>query len=425
MPSAVSVSADGNVVVGRGTSSGAYRWTLDDGLETLATNGLANAVSADGDVVVGAFGLNYVPRAARWTPDGFYFLGDLNNAQDAYSEAFAVSADGSVIVGEGCAEPSIGIGSCSSSNASKREAFRWTEAEGMIGLGILSTVETAWSGARGVSGDGSIVVGVTTQAAPINVAFIWDAANGMRVLKDVLESDYGFDLDGWTLDGATAISTDGHTIVGYGTNPSGQHEGWVVTIPAPSPRVEWSEPSDGFVDVRQDRSVTGTTRQGASVLRIAFSCVVRDAATAGLVGADSFTVESTSGAPPVVLDAVQVDGTESTFDLVLSDPIPPGAWTTVIAHVQGFNGQPIESNPGDRVTIGFLPADVNRDGTSSPVDILALIDSLNQAVTLPVEQTDVNRSNLATPADILRLIDLLNGANTSRVWNGAMLPPKP
>jgi hypothetical protein len=40
-------------------------------------------------------------------------------------------------------------------------------------------------------------------------------------------------LAGWKLDEATAISADGLTIVGTGTNPSGNTEAWVAFLPEP------------------------------------------------------------------------------------------------------------------------------------------------------------------------------------------------
>jgi len=68
------------------------------------------------------------------------------------------------------------------------------------------------------------------------------------------------------------------------------------------------------------------------------------------------------------------------------------------------------------LTLGFLPGDVNGDDTSSPADILDLMDDLNHVRVpgLNEWQCDIDRSSLCAPADILRLIDLLNGANTSR-----------
>lgn len=67
------------------------------------------------------------------------------------SEAFGISADGSVIVGR-------------SDSAAGRQAFRWTAAGGMLGLGDLSG-GTFESLARSISADGSVVVGQGQSAA--------------------------------------------------------------------------------------------------------------------------------------------------------------------------------------------------------------------------------------------------------------------
>jgi hypothetical protein len=52
----------------------------------------------------------------------------------------------------------------------------------------------------------------------------------MRDLKEVLTNNYGLNLTGWTLLEATAISPDGKTIVGYGTNPSNDTEAWIASL---------------------------------------------------------------------------------------------------------------------------------------------------------------------------------------------------
>ena len=61
-------------------------------------------------------------------------------------------------------------------------------------------------------------------------AFIWDQANGMRELDEVLTA-LGLDLTDWTLAEARGISSDGLTIVGFGINPDGDTEAWMATIP--------------------------------------------------------------------------------------------------------------------------------------------------------------------------------------------------
>ena len=102
----------------------------------------------------------------------------------------------------------------------------------MVGLGDLAGGSFN-SRAYGVSADGSAVVGRGSSASGTE-AFVWDETNGMRGLMQVL-MDQGIDMTGWSLTEARGVSADGLTIVGYGTNPLGQEEGWIATIvPEPS-----------------------------------------------------------------------------------------------------------------------------------------------------------------------------------------------
>ena len=89
------------------------------------------------------------------------------------------------------------------------------------------------SEARGVSGDGSIIVGVSEWQA-----FIWDETNGMRNLQDVLVDDFGLDMQGFSLTWAHSISDDGKTIVGGGLH-AGYYEAFVATIPEPAGVCIW------------------------------------------------------------------------------------------------------------------------------------------------------------------------------------------
>jgi hypothetical protein len=63
------------------------------------------------------------------------------------------------------------------------------------------------------------------------VALILDADHGWRALDAALTLDYGTQVPSWTLSRATAIFGDGRTIAGFGTNPQGQTEAWVVILP--------------------------------------------------------------------------------------------------------------------------------------------------------------------------------------------------
>src|SRR5262245_47092881 len=80
----------------------------------------------------------------------FVRLGDLPGG-GLSSFATGVSADGSVVVGSSSS-------ATSGPNPDDREAFRWTAATGMVGLGFLPGGTFSDSGAFGVSADGSVVV---------------------------------------------------------------------------------------------------------------------------------------------------------------------------------------------------------------------------------------------------------------------------
>ena len=101
----------------------------------------------------------------------------------------------------------------------------------MVGLGDLPGSAFA-SQAFDTSADGSVVVGASVTFG--SGAFVWTANDGMRSLHDILVTDLGLDLTGWTLTRALSISDDGLTIVGEGRNPNGFNEAWIATIPEPA-----------------------------------------------------------------------------------------------------------------------------------------------------------------------------------------------
>ncbi len=100
------------------------------------------------------------------------------------------------------------------------------------GLGDLPggmTFSLSFQFGDALSDDGSVAVGVGNSASGTE-AFIWDTTNGMRLLEDVLVTDFGLDLTGWTLSSARGISADGLVYSGFGSNPDGQTEAWVVNL---------------------------------------------------------------------------------------------------------------------------------------------------------------------------------------------------
>jgi probable HAF family extracellular repeat protein len=205
----------------------AFRWTQMHGLVRLGTLGncgdegchshapnyfssSATAVSADGSVVIGdSNALNGFSEGFRWTQsEGMVNLHNRHPSD--------VSADGSKIVGTIWGNGQV-------------KAFRSTSYD-IISLGFLSGANS--SSATAVSADGSIIVGASGSEA-----FRWTQGGGMVSLKETLIGK-GLDVSGWSLTSANAISADGFTIVGNGINPSGQTEAWFANLspePVPEP----------------------------------------------------------------------------------------------------------------------------------------------------------------------------------------------
>jgi probable HAF family extracellular repeat protein len=215
-------SGDGSVIVGISEpSSEAFVWTEVSGMKSLG-RGSAWGVSDDGSIVVGPMPDEVTgdSRAFRWTEaTGMVDLGDLPGG-DVRASATAISGDGRVIVGY------------SSSILSPWQTFRWTETGGMEAIGAFG----AYS-AFDVSFDGTRIVGELYNGST-DVAYMWDAVQGVRTIQDILVNEYGLDLGGWELTQANGISADGHTIVGLGRNPSGSWEAWIAILPQPVPALQ-------------------------------------------------------------------------------------------------------------------------------------------------------------------------------------------
>ena len=229
--SADDVSAYGSIIVGMGIPSGVFeaiRWDEAGGAVGLGflpgyEMSHANAVNADGSVVVGySFGRTDIfTQAFRWDSiNGMVALGFLPGHDDSFARD--ISGDGSVIVGES-RKGNMEFG--------HSHAFRWDAKNGMVALGFLPGDTFSW--AEATNANGSVIVGTSGTAIEDWKAFIWDSTHGMQNLQHLLVNSHGLDLTGWTLLEATAISADGRTIVGRGISPNG-YEAWIAVIPEPA-----------------------------------------------------------------------------------------------------------------------------------------------------------------------------------------------
>lgn len=218
---ALGISADGDLITGWSHVSGGMQrpfvWSSSAGMSEISllpggNAGQAAAVSGDGMYFAGRStfaGSGSGTNAVRWGPNGLEDLGALVSGGSSY--ATAISHDGSVVVGV-----------TPTSNGSR--AFRWTEATGMVNLGIVPPAGTfPQSHAYAVSGDGLTIGGVSN-----NDAFLWRAELGMVDLATWLQSE-GINTSGWRLANVSGLSYDGSIITGTGFF-NNQQRAWIVNM---------------------------------------------------------------------------------------------------------------------------------------------------------------------------------------------------
>lgn len=224
------VSCNGEVVIGTGTPgtgdapfAGAFRWEsgVMEALPDLPGGDVRSygaAVSADGRIVAGTSNGPDDTEAVRWVEGVVEGLGFPPGGHSTVTRD--MSADGSILVGRVSVDDPNGT-----------EAFIWREGQGMDYLPDLPG-GSPYREAQSISGDGRVVVGVADGGSGFEV-FIWTEELGIRGLRSVLEDDLGLDLTGWDLGVVPyqALNDDGTVIVGAGTNPDGDLEGWRAILP--------------------------------------------------------------------------------------------------------------------------------------------------------------------------------------------------
>jgi probable HAF family extracellular repeat protein len=158
---------------------------------TSGTYSDAFAVTPDGNVVVGLSSSPDGQEAFRWTiATGLEALGHLAPGDNASDAAYGVSADGATVAGV-------------SGSAQGPQAFRWTQGTGMVGLGDLPGGEFS-SSASAASADGSVIVGAASSALG-REAFRWTEASGMIGLGDLPGGSFSSEANATTADGAIVV----------------------------------------------------------------------------------------------------------------------------------------------------------------------------------------------------------------------------
>jgi len=89
------------------------------------------------------------------------------------------------------------------------------------------------SGCSGVSGDGSTIIGITSDANFVSTAWICAQGGTVTPLFQAIEAHGATIQPGWTRTQANAISKDGCNFAGLGVDPGGLQRAWTATMKFP------------------------------------------------------------------------------------------------------------------------------------------------------------------------------------------------
>jgi uncharacterized membrane protein len=187
------------------------------------------------------FGANYDSRAYGMTPDGAQIVGSLvqtppmsQNPQSYaflwtagggfqlfapngldYSEAYAISADGSTITG------------LADNGTHSSTPYRWTSGSGLQYLQISPSLPAGTLlHPYAINTNGSVIAGTSNSRA-----LIWDSVHQVCDLEEVLAAG-GVNMDDiYLLYDVGGVSANGTVVVGNGQDSHGAEKGFVATLP--------------------------------------------------------------------------------------------------------------------------------------------------------------------------------------------------
>ncbi len=238
-PAISGLSADGSIACGTivtDPSSGvdlyqAFRWSAGTTTQLPERPGVSNktvasAISADGTVIAGVSDGIVV----RWVNGGApQILGDLPGGT-AKPNLVTISADGTTVVGV--------TGSTAHPDG---EPFRWTQASGMVGLGLLPNAQNAYYQQPSVSADGSVVCASgSVMPAPgryLSAAWRWTSTGGLAPLPPLPGDDattiYATGNDGRAVGQSSVTPDSANGVTGRYTYVLWDAAGNVSVLPLP------------------------------------------------------------------------------------------------------------------------------------------------------------------------------------------------
>lgn len=272
------ISGDGSMVIGNswaepapgtsGQGAHAVAWTDATGIIDLGTlypdinrSTRAEAVSHDGNVIVGWQDFNGPWKSAVWRKDANgdflpneYLLidpnGDPTDEFNQLGECSAISADGTVIGGRG-------------DYANNYEPWIWTEEDGYTSLGTLAP--NGSGSITGMNHDGSVIIGYF-QIGPWdpNVPFIWTEAGGLQDFNVYITDVLGYDMGSGQIYAPNSISPNGEFITGWGFDPTIGTWGDVYTFRLQLPSVPLNDGCENAIALECGDLVTNSTIFGTN-----------------------------------------------------------------------------------------------------------------------------------------------------------------
>jgi probable HAF family extracellular repeat protein len=226
------ISADGSIIIGLAwVSAGrahAFRWDAQHGMVDLGSlqgrDSRASTVSADGNVIAG-FDSDPSSTHGQWRGAIWWQgLERLMNPFGWIGQVEAANNQGSVLVGQG--HPSH------TGHAFRYTAWDGDIIDlGALPRGLTpgQMDQEDISIAYAVSDDGSVVIGNSGYRPPVD-AFVWTPTTKMIKLSTYLTGHGVTGFERWRLVQGAAVTPDGKTIAGVGINPEGFYEGFVATV---------------------------------------------------------------------------------------------------------------------------------------------------------------------------------------------------
>ena len=355
---ALAISADGQVVVGESESSSgtqAFRWTRSGGISGLGFLSLADpassarAISSNGSVIVGSSNdASGVWRAFRWSGGVFTLL----NAQscsscDPITEGLGLSSDGQVAVGSSAAR---GGGS----SPLHLDPVRWAGGGTTLSdLGNLSGGNEEIGAAFGASQNGAVIVGNHTSSAGKD-AWYW-TGSGLIALPH---------LFGGTpiAASANAVSRDGTTIVGFSTKRTITLPGGTV-VAADSQAVKWT--GANYTTATQLGSLSGATFVDSEALAVSQNGGVIVGRAVDANGADRAFVWDAAHGMRDLATVLQSDYGVDVTDWVLTEAT---GISDVVSNTYTVVGRGVDPQGNPQGWVAYLTPPACSDGVDNDGD---------------------------------------------------------